>query len=139
MKKIQQKKIADIYKMLASAKMSKMKDEDRFSFIRTMNKLRPIANGVNEIIADACKRLEPDGWDGIVQKISSNAKLSVSESETLNKYNRDVQTCVNAEINKEVEVDFEELSMEAISSLSASNDYTLEQTMLLNDVLGHEL
>ena len=59
------KKVADVYKVLSSAKLSKLKDEEKFKIIKQLRKLKPVHDKYNADVEDARERLKGDEHESV--------------------------------------------------------------------------
>lgn len=123
---------------LRTAKVGKMKDSEKFTVAKALRSLRPIAKSFNDLTEDIREKFKPENFDDLVKKTGEEGRGSAEQDEALrelNRYNKSVNDCINQEIEKEVEIDIEPLSEEALGRLVASNDFNLETIMALRDVL----
>lgn len=124
------------YRLINPAKLTKMETEERFAVILATRQLKKVATDFDELVKDAQEKLKPEGFDAIVEKVQGKKELTSSEQETLNKYNKDVTDCVQTELDKEVEFDFNPLSEDALGRFVESNDFSVSEIMLIGDVIG---
>lgn len=137
------------YRILNNAKISKMKDGDKFNIVKIMKELKPIATGYDDFLKDATKKLEPEGVEEIQKKINPAFSLppeqqrneivkllSADELAMWDKFNSDVAKCVDEELSKEIKFKFKPLSEEGFKGLIGSNDFAMSQIMALYDVIG---
>lgn len=128
--------VVTAYRLINSARLSKMEDAEKFALIKAARRLKGVSNDFEELLKDAQEKLKPDGFDGIIRKVQAKEELTGVESEKLRKYNTDVQACVQGELEKEVELDFAPLTEEAIGRLIASNDFSVSEILAVEDVIG---
>lgn len=124
------------FRLINTAKISKMEDTEKFDFIKTVKHLKKVGTDFDDFLKDAQERLKPENFDKIAAKYQSKEELTADEMATLNKYNKDVADCVQGELDKEVELDFEPLSEEALGRFIASNDFTVADIITISDVIG---
>lgn len=124
------------YKILNNAKLGKMKDGDKFHLVKIMRELKPVNNGYDECIRDTAERLKPEGIEEIQNKIQTQAKMDSEELKIWNKFNSDVNRCMEEELQREVEFGFKPLSEEGFEGLIGSNDFTIGEIMALQEVIG---
>lgn len=147
--KINTEKAVTAFRILNKAKIGKMKDGDKFSIVKIMKELKPLAMSYDDFIKDASEKLRPESMDSINEKILPFANLPLElhrakikevltpeELAEWDKYNADVAACIQEELEKEVEFSFKPLSEEGFKGLLDSNDLTLAEIMALNDVIG---
>lgn len=128
--------IVTVYRLLNSAKVGKMEDADKIALIKAIRQFKKTGVDFDDFLKDAQERLKPENFDVISKKMEEHKELTLEESVALGKYNKAVQACIDGEIKKEVELDFEPLSDEAINKLVASNDFSAGDIMSIFDMLG---
>lgn len=128
--------VVTAYRLINSAKLSKMEDADKFSIIKIAKEFKKTANDFEDYLKDAQEKLRPDGFDAIARKVQSKELLTEAETATLNKYNQDVTNCVNDELEKIADLDFEPLSKDALGRFVASNDFTINDILIISDAIG---
>lgn len=136
MKKQKTESIVAAYRLICEAKLNKMEDSDKFLLIRIARKLKKTATDFNDFLQDAQKKLKPDGFDAITFKIQNKEELTYEENNKVVKYNQDVSECVKDELEKEVELDFEPLSEEAFARFVSSNDFSVSDILVINDIIA---
>lgn len=124
------------YRLVNPAKLTRMEKEERFALILATRQLKKVDTDFQDLLKDAQEKLKPEGFDKIVEKVQGKKELSPSDQDALNKYNQDVSDCVKSELGKEVELDFEPLSTEALDRFVDSNDFAVSDVMLIMDVMG---
>lgn len=128
--------IVAAFRLINTAKISKMEDTEKFALIKAVKHLKKVGTDFDDFLKDAQERLKPEDFDKIAAKYQSKDELTADETAALNKYNKDVNECVQGELDKEVELDFEPLSEEALGRFIASNDFTVAEIMTISDVIG---
>ena len=145
------REIVEAYKLLKGAKLTKMEDNDKFNVIKAMRELRPIAEKYDADFKEAQEVLKDDDFESVSKKIGEfNAapeaeKANVMTKEELIKVNAYVQhfneSAEKAKKDLEEEehdLKFDKLAEPAFNKLLASNDLTVEQIMVLDEVLVQE-
>lgn len=131
--------IVEVYNRLKSAKVSKMEDAEKFAVVKAMRVFRPIADGFAAFVDDAREKLRPENFEEIQHKIQHVDTLSEEERNAVNAqvdaYARSINECILDEARKEVDLEFEPLSEEALSRLAASNDFDISTILFLGDAL----
>lgn len=143
--------IINIYAFLKEAKLTKMEDKDKFSIIKALMAMKPIAIGHEDFLENAKEKLKGDKHDEWTErarkfesenrgkKVESLSDDELSELKSINEYfsayNKSVEQCVREEAEKEADVAFEKLTEEAFGKLIASNDWTCGQIMELSDLI----
>lgn len=127
------------YATLKDAKLSKMEDEEKFTVILAMRKLKGVVTAYEDFSKDAQEKLKPDNFDDLQDRAQRFDTLDNEEKVKTNKelaaYNRSVSNCVRPEQEKVNELEYDPLSKEAFSRLVKSNDFTVETMLTLNDIL----
>lgn len=124
------------FRILNNAKLGKMKDGDKFLIVRMMKQLRPIATSYDDFLKDAGERLRTEGVEEVQAKVQSGEKLTQEEQNLWNRYNSNVAKCVQEELQRENEFDFQPLSEEGFKGLIASNDFSVAEIMVLDEVIS---
>lgn len=127
--------IVSVYRLINNAKISQMDTEEKFAFIKAVRQLKKVGANFDELLNDAQERLKNEDTAAILTKIQSGEELSAEENAAFNKYNQDVTSCLQDELDKEINLDFEPLSEGAFGRFIASNDFSVNQILLIEDVL----
>lgn len=128
--------IVTVFRLINTAKMTKMEDAEKFALIKAMRQMKSVSADFEDALKDAQERLKPENFDEIAGKGRENQKLTQEESDAIEKYNKDVEECLHDVITKEVELTFTPLTEDALGRFIASNDFNLSQAMFISDVLG---
>lgn len=141
-------KIVALYNVLKDAKLTKMEDADKYSVIKILRKLRPVAEKFDADRKDASERLKTEELDGAIAKYqqwqSEGEKCAFIDDEkreivsVINDYDRKVRECIAEELDVDVEVELPKLSESAFKKLLASNDWNAEVAMFVADELVEE-
>lgn len=131
--------IVTAYRLVNTAKLAKMEDAEKFALIKIVRQLKKVGTDFDDFLKDAQERLKPEKFDEIVGKLQSKEDLTTEEQNALNKYNKNVQDCLKDELEKEVELDFEPLSEEAIGRFISSNDFSVSDILIIEDVVGSDM
>ena len=137
------------YKVMLSAKLSKMEEADKIKFIKAMRVLRPIAENYDKDLEEGRKALQDDKFEEMQQKAqkhndaiknkSQDGLLSYSElkevNDYFNAYEKTARKIVNDLDEIEVSLSVGKLDEAAFSKLAASNDMNGEELEILFDVL----
>jgi hypothetical protein len=138
--------ISNAYQLLNAAKINKLDTESKYTVIKAIRAIKPIATSYDEFIKDAQERLKGEEHDDIVakaqqwQREGENTTLNVEEraaiNEYLNAYNQRVVECVQEEAEKEQPLVITHLSEEAFGQLMASNEaWEVKDILLLQELL----
>lgn len=137
--------IVSAFNLLNTAKLTKMEDSDKIRLVRVMRKFKPLFEEFNTAVKDAQEKLKPEGYDERFRKAQiyevKNEESGMTEEEytafidEFKQANKLIQEAVNDIALKDTELDLETLSEDAFGKFIASNDWTMEQIVLLSEVL----
>lgn len=140
------KQVVEAYNVLGGAKLTKMEDKDKFTVIKAMRQMKPVAIGYEDFVKDAQEKLKDERFDDMRgkaqkwQEEGDKTALTVDERIEVNAYfaayNKRVNDCLKEEQEKEVELGYGRLDEEAFGKLVASNDFDVNTILLLGDALA---
>lgn len=140
------KQVVEAYNVLGGAKLTKMEDKDKFTVIKAMRQMKPVATGYEDFVKDAQEKLKDEHFDDMRgkaqkwQEEGDKTALTVDERIEVNAYfaayNKRVNDCLKEEREKEVELGYGRLDEEAFGKLVASNDFDVNTILLLGDALA---
>lgn len=138
-KTVKTQDVVNGYAILKTVKIGKLDKADQFKVIRNARALKPVATAFDDFVTDARERLKPEGFDEIIEKSQRFKTLSDEERADVNvaimKHNKEVEDCVRAEAEKEVEIEMPEtLSEAALSGIVTENNLDVQSMMLLMDL-----
>ncbi|MDE6022323.1 MAG: hypothetical protein K2G13_02360 [Muribaculaceae bacterium] len=112
-------------------KLSGLDTKDMFKVINIIRVLKPIAEAFHDFQRDAGERLKPDNWDEILEKKERMDKLPPAEQAEVDnaiaEFNKKGAECVQAELDKEVELEpYEHLGKDAFGILVKDNGHLLD-------------
>lgn len=154
-KKVKVSMISNVFNIIGNARYGKLNDEEKIKVWRISRVLQPIANKFKEDNDEAAKKLKPTDkdFDEKAGKMfqfenmmrSGNCKpedlpMGIAEHNEFvekkwNPYNKLVADAVKEFGEKEVEIEFEPLSDEALSKLMGSNEWTFAVVNVIADVI----
>lgn len=150
-KTIKTNAVLTAYNIINTAKYAKMEDSDKIKVWKICRALKPVATRFEEDSKDAAEKLKPtEDFSKRLEKAQEYERLrkegkpatdvmTTSEYNAFvkefNTYNDNVTEAVREFADKETEFDFEPLSEEAFGKLMASNEWTVEQAMLVGDLV----
>ena len=150
---IKTEKVLAAYRVISTAKYSKMDDGDKIKVWKIARILKPVADKFEDDSKDAAEKFKPsEDFDERLANAQeyermrrdenadmTKAKMGAAEYgkfvEEFQQYNKLVNDAIKEFANKEVEVEFEKLSEDAFGKLMASNEWTMEQAMVLGDII----
>lgn len=145
-KTIKTEKVLSAFRVLNTAKYSKMTDEDKIKVWKIARALKPVADKFDEDSKDAAEKFKPtEDFGERLQKAQEfermrnagedmvDAPMGAAEYgeflKEFQKYNKLVSDAVKEFAEKEVEVEFDTITEESFGKLMSSNDWTVEQAM----------
>lgn len=151
-KKVKTEKVLGAFNVLNTAKYAKMDDADKIKVWKIARALKPIATKFDEDSKDAAEKLKPEGFDDDLRKAqeyervtkdkeADASKLEMGAAEygefikKLKEMNKLVADALKEFANKEVDIDFEPISEDAFTKLMASNDWTMEQAVMIGELI----
>ena len=151
-KRVKTEKVLGAFNVLNTAKYAKMNDADKIKVWKIARALKPIATKFDEDSKDAAEKLKPEGFDDdlrkaqeyervIKDKEADASKLEMGAAEygefikKLKEMNKLVADALKEFANKEVDIDFEPISEDAFTKLMASNDWTMEQAVMIGELI----
>ena len=151
-KKVKTEKVLGAFNVLNTAKYAKMDDADKIKVWKIARALKPIATKFDEDSKDAAEKLKPEGFDDDLRKAqeyervtkdkeADASKLEMGAAEygefikKLKEMNKLVADALKEFADKEVDIDFEPISEDAFTKLMASNDWTMEQAVMIGELI----
>lgn len=151
-RKVKTEKVLGAFNVLNTAKYAKMDDADKIKAWKIARALKPIATKFDEDSKDAAEKLKPEGFDDDLRKAqeyervtkdkdADASKLEMGAAEydefikKLKEMNKVVADALKEFANKEVDIDFEPISEDAFTKLMASNDWTMEQAVMIGELI----
>lgn len=140
-REIKTKDAVAAYGILSKLKLGKVALQSRFKVIRAARALKSIATAQSDFEKDAAERLKPEGWDTLQKHLKLGQEPQSDEElkalEVFLDYDRAVAECIKPQRDKLVEFELQELLCEdELSALAEENVLTVEQLLLLEDVVG---
>lgn len=148
-KTVKKETIVNIYQALDNATLGKMETADRFVFIKALRPLKKVIVDFNDFKEDAVKRLKPENYDTIAEKVQKFNGMSREDKEAAindkeyadalkanGEFNLNIDKCLREELDKEVELEFAPLSEDAFGKLMESNtEWNAGVIMAIEDLL----
>ena len=145
-------KVLKAYNIISQAKYTKLDDADKIKVWKIARALKPIATKFDEDSKDAAEKLKPEGFDDDLRKaqeyerVTKNKEVDASKLEMgaaeygefikkLKEMNKLVADALKEFANKEVDIDFDPISEDAFTKLMASNDWTMEQAVMIGELI----
>lgn len=143
--------IIEAMPLLQKAKLTKMKDSDKFLVIKAMREIKKVNAEYDEFSKDVLDKCKGDNHDEMVEQAkkwndehqSNTTAISEEERKLLAKlngyfaeYTASVDALKQKELDKEIVISYAKLNEESFGELIASNDFTVEEIMKLEEVLA---
>ena len=151
-KTIKTERVLTAFRVLNTAKYTKMSDEDKIKVWKIARALKPVADKFEDDSKDAAEKFKPtEDFAERLQKAQefermrnagedmANAPMGAAEYgeflKEFQKYNQTVGEAVKEFAEKEVEVEFDVLTEEAFGKLMASNEWEMAQTLEIGQII----
>lgn len=142
--------ITEAMPLMQKAKLTKMKDSDKFLVIKAMREIKKINTEYDEFSKDVLEKCKGDNHDEMVEQAkkwneehqSNTTAISDEEHKLLAKlngyfagYTSSVDALKQKELDKDVYPSYKKLSEDAFGCLISSNDFTVADIILLDSIL----
>lgn len=137
--------IIEVYQLLNTAKLTKMESKEKFSVIKIMRAMKPVAEEWDSFIKTMDEKLKGEHHEEMLakaqqwQKEGEKTTLSLDERMAVNEYfakfNKDRTEMITSEQSKEVNILFDKLTEEGFERLVDSNDFNVGQIVALQEVI----
>lgn len=151
-KTIKTENVLSAFRVLNTAKYTKMTDEDKIKVWKIARALKPIADKFDDDSKDAAEKFKPteDFAERLQKAQEFERKRNAGEDMTdapmgaaeygefikeFQKYNKTVSDAVKEFADKEVEVEFDVLTEEAFGKLMASNEWEVSQVIEIGQII----
>jgi hypothetical protein len=139
---MKQSEAKQVYNLLRSAKLTKMADADKFIVIHNAYQLKKVAEEFDALVQEAVEKLKADGYDERYKAAAEYERTKQGSQEEYiaflgeaAKLNSDVNACLKEGAGKDISVMLTPLSEEAFARFVESNDYNVEQVIVLQEAL----
>lgn len=137
--------IIEVYQLLNTAKLTKMESKEKFSVIKIMRAMKPVAEEWDSFVKTMDEKLKGENHEEMLskaqqwQKEGEKTTLSLDERMAVNEYfakfNKDRTEMITSEQSKEVNILFDKLTEEAFERLVDSNDFNVGQIVALQEAI----
>lgn len=151
-KTIKTEKVLSAFRVLNTAKYTKMTDEDKIKVWKIARALKPVADKFEDDSKDAAEKFKPteDFAERLQKAQEFERKRNAGEDMTdapmgaaeygefikeFQKYNKTVADAVKEFADKEVEVEFDVLTEDAFGKLMASNEWEVSQVIEIGQII----
>ena len=131
--------IVSVYKTLSESKLTKLETSDKAKVLKAMRAMKPVADEWESFIKTVDEKIQKENHQEIIEKVAQwrkegeNTTLSEEERIEINKYlieyQREKDTCINDELEKNVNLEFAKISESAFEKLVDSNDWDVKEMM----------
>lgn len=135
--KVTVKQVVDCYKALGEAKVTKLEESEVIKVVKARKAMRQIADDYESFLKDCQEKFKPENWDEIQNKIQQwqkeGEKTTLTEAERIeiNKaiidYQSKINTAINEELNREIEINIEKLKDDSDTKLLVENSWELKK------------
>lgn len=142
------KNIVSAYKTLGEIKTAKLEEAEIVKILKARKAMRPFAEEFDAFLKDVQEKFKPANWDELQQKIAQwqqddkNTTLTNEEKIEINKvlarYQNSINSVINDEFEREVEISIETLKEESIVKLLTENNWELKKLDDIEIILCQE-
>lgn len=135
--KVTVKRVVDCYKALGEAKVTKLEESEVIKVVKARKVMRQISDDYESFLKDCQEKFKPENWDEIQNKIQQwqkeGEKTTLTEAERIeiNKaiidYQSKINTAINEELNREIEINIEKLKDGSDTKLLVENSWELKK------------
>lgn len=137
------KDVVTVYKLINESKLSKMEDAGKFKMIKIMRAMKPVATSFEDFQKDAQEKLKDEDFEGMqkraeaLQQNQNNAdpKEFKEVNAYYEKYYKALNDCLNPELEKENDFEYEKLTEEEMGKYLASNDFKMDEIMKIEEAI----
>lgn len=128
--------IANAYRILSNAKLTKMSDDDKLNVIQAIKEIRPIAETHEKMLRDiGIEKVTSVEFKPIAEKIAKGLALTNEERQFTEQLDNEIRSVIQENLKREHELGFKPLNSEAIKTFIASNDLSVGQYMIIYDFM----
>ena len=150
---ISTEKVLNAYRVLSTAKYTKLSDEDKIKVWKIARQMKPVAEKFEDDTKDASDKMKPsEDFDDKLAK-AQEYELKIKDPnldpqslpmgaaeygkflKEFQEYNKLISKAIKDFADKEIELEFECLSDDAFGKLMASNEWTLDQVMAVSEII----
>ena len=133
------REIVNTYKLLGEAKVMNLSESEVLTIVVARKKMRKLATEYEAYLKDVQEKLKPENFEELVIKAQTWDNLSREERAEINMqlkvYEKKVNNIVDAELDKEVDIELEPLTEECLAKLIKMNGWTMNKIDELSAVL----
>lgn len=125
------KEIVSAYRILGDAKVNMLDESEISKIVKTRKMFRQIAEEFEAFLKDAFDKFKPDEFDETQEQLKRWSELSDEEkhkvTEKVKTYEQAVNSVLQDEYDREVDITVEKLSEESIVKLLKHNEWSLSK------------
>lgn len=125
------KEIVSAYRILGDAKVNMLDESEISKIVKTRKMFRQIAEEFEAFLKDAFDKFKPDEFDETQEQLKKWSELSDEEkhkvTEKVKAYEQAVNSVLQDEYDREVDITVEKLSEESIVKLLKHNEWSLSK------------
>lgn len=136
------KDIIGAYSLLDSAKMGKLSGKAQIKLVKIVRKLKGIVSPYKEYVKDAAEKLKGDNhaeMEALVKEWNDKGSLDKDNQDKMKAYwkefNQKLDESLKDEFEKSHQIEFEKLSEEEFEQLIASNEFSVNQIIAIEDLI----
>ena len=136
------KDIRDVYVLLDGAKLSKMGAKEQIKLVKIVRKLKGIVVPYEGYVKDAAEKLKGDNhaeMEALLNEWKDKGSLDKDNQDKMKAYwkefNQKLDESLQDEFEKLHEVEFEKLTEDECMRLIASNEFTVNQIIAIEDLI----
>lgn len=130
------KDIVEAYNLLDEAKITTLDDKDGAKILNNRKTMRPHIQDYNEFLKDAIEKFKPENMEELREQMNDIKALSSDKQKEVisqvQAYEKRINAVCDPEVNKDMSLTLEKLSVEASIRLAKENGWPLSKLDLLN-------
>lgn len=136
------KDIRDVYVLLNGAKLTKMGAKAQVKLVKIVRRMKGVVAPYEEYVKDAAEKLKGDNHAEMEALFNEWKEKGTLDKDNQNKvvayykeFNQKLDESLQDEFEKQHEVDFEKLTEDEFEQLIASNEFTVNQIIAIEDLI----
>ena len=136
------KDIRDVYVLLNGAKLTKMGAKAQVKLVKIVRRMKGVVAPYEEYVKDAAEKLKGDNhaeMEALFNEWKEKGTLDKDNQDKMKAYwkefNQKLDESLQDEFEKQHEVEFEKLTEDEFEQLIASNEFTVNQIIEIEDLI----
>ena len=136
------KDIRDVYVLLNGAKLTKMGAKAQVKLVKIVRRMKGVVAPYEEYVKDAAEKLKGDNhaeMEALFNEWKEKGTLDKDNQDKMKAYwkefNQKLDESLQDEFEKQHEVEFEKLTEDEFEQLIASNEFTVNQIIAIEDLI----